>query len=220
VLPHEPVGLEREDEAQALVAPSAREERHRRARAGVGVVEVLEDEKDGPVPRDPGDDAEDRLQHPTLSRAPRHDGPGRGEEPDRVQAVAEPRHDPRDLVGARADDLGEVRVRHGRDVAGERLGERRERQRAPGRMRGAPEHDVAGVEVAEAAPGLVEQACLPDARGPGDEHGRGPRGRRGLERVGHPREIAAPADHAVAHVSGRHDRHPTTDGAPLACPAG
>ena len=180
------VGAIGEDEQYLGVVQAAHEQRHQLERRVVGPVEVLEGHDERPVAPGAADGAEHELEQLRRLRA-------LVAECRRRAVRVELRHQPRQLGPRAAEQLVE---RVGRDLMGERaqrLGQRRERHRVAAEL-DAPAGDHPAAGRARRRPGLLDEPCLADARLAADDHDR----RLALpclcKRVGDRLEVAVPPD--------------------------
>ena len=97
------VGLERPDDGQALVPRDAGEERDERAGRGIGAMQVLDDEQDRMLVPHPAEQTEDALHDPRLAALRRGDAAVGCPALELAQPIAEVREQADDLAGGRTE---------------------------------------------------------------------------------------------------------------------
>ena len=188
------VRLVRRDEADPVGSLDLGEERGERPRAGVGVVDVLEDQHHRLPFAQPPEDAEDPLEHPGLAALGRGDARPLRHRSQSVEADVELRHQPEVILDARAEERDEVIVRHRLDDRPQGPQDRCVRLVGAGRDRATAQDGERLGEGGEAGRRLGQEAADPDAAAAlGENRGRDA-GLGGLEGRGEPRErrIRAP----------------------------
>ncbi len=205
VLARQPVGLVGQDQADPLVAGDPGDERREGAGGGVGDVEVLEGDDEGPLRRDAPEPSQQRLEGARLAAL----GVGQLARPRLGDARGE-RGEPRDLLQDRARVPGEEGAELVRRAGDEQRRDRVEDGR-PGRIGGT----VRLAAQDERRPGsggrplehLVEEPADAHAGAPGDDDRRRRTRRRAGDRLLDLRDLGLASDEPTADDSPRHAGH-------------
>ena len=128
------------DEADAARPLDPGEERGEGPGAGVGVVEVLEDERDRPPLAEPDQDAEDPLEQASLAALRRGDRRALGQRPGPGQPGVELRDEPEAVLDPGTEQLDELVVGRGEERGPDRPEDRRVRLVGAGGDGPAAEH--------------------------------------------------------------------------------
>ena len=210
MVPRQLVGRVRADEADPVVTADPAEERDEGAGAGVGVVEVLEDEEHRPPLAQPPDDPEQGFQHAALAPLRGDDRRLRGEDPGVVEPGLDLGEEPDDVLEGRPGEPHELVVV---DVAEDRVegaDDRAVRLVRPGPVRPAADDGEGLGQAADPSRDLADEAADADAAGSVEEHGRRLAAGRLLQRRCEPDECRV-ASHEAGPVHRRghapHSRH-------------
>ncbi len=147
----------------------AREERDERARAGIGAMEVLDDQQHRTPFSQPTEDTEDGLEETGLPSF-RDDGrDGLRIVTATVDSVGEFRDEANDLAGGGAEHRPELLVGQRHEHRAEGPDDRLVRRVGPRAVSGAAHHGHRLLQAGHATDGLVDEPARADAGGPVDQ---------------------------------------------------
>ncbi len=200
------VGLVGGHDAQPPRPRDPGQEGRQRPGSGVGIVEVLEDQEDGPALAETGQEAQDRLEHPRLTPLGVDRGRAGRQQPQRGQAGLGIGDQAQDLLGAGLDQGRQLAVRDAIEEAGEGDADRRVRIPGAARPGAAADHLERLGQAGQPLASLGQQPGDPHSAGAGDQEGRRAAGRGGLQGARNPGKFTLPPYEARARERRRHGR--------------
>ena len=156
------IRLVRRDDAQADRPRNPGEKGGQGPGAGIGRLEIFQGQDDWRALRDPGQDAQDRLEHPRL--APFRLGPrcAGGQQVQRRETFGQRRQEASKLLGTGSGDTGQVGVRQPGHELTQSGRHRRIRVAGSAGSGQAADHDHRLRQAGDAKFGFIEQAAGPE----------------------------------------------------------